>query len=87
MIFSASRSRKVSIVAIIQSLAQFEKTYGKEGAEIIVDNCQCTLFRAFAPNSKTSEAMSQDLGKQTCSQRNRDALKRQGWRQPSTAND
>ncbi len=39
MIFSASRSRKISIVAIIQSLAQFKKTYGKEGAEIIVDNC------------------------------------------------
>mgnify|MGYP002706798735 FL=1 len=65
MIFSASRSRKVSIVAIIQSLAQFEKTYGKEGAEIIVDNCQCTLFGAFAPNSKTAETMSQNLGKQT----------------------
>ena len=65
MIFSASRSRKVSIVAIIQSLVQFEKTYGKEGAEIIVDNCQCTLFGAFAPNSKTAEAMSQNLGKQT----------------------
>lgn len=65
MIFSASRSRKVSIVAIIQSLAQFEKTYDKEGAEIIVDNCQCTLFGAFAPNSKTAEAMSQNLGKQT----------------------
>ena len=65
MIFSASRSRKISIVAIIQSLAQFEKTYGKEGAEIIVDNCQCTLFGAFAPNSKTAEAMSQNLGKQT----------------------
>ncbi len=65
MMFSASRSRKVSIVAIIQSLAQFEKTYGKEGAEIIVDNCQCTLFGAFAPNSKTAEVMSQNLGKQT----------------------
>ncbi len=65
MMFSASRSRKISIVAIIQSLAQFEKTYGKEGAEIIVDNCQCTLFGAFAPNSKTAEAMSQNLGKQT----------------------
>ena len=65
MIFSASRSQKVSIVAIIQSLAQFEKTYGKEGAEIIVDSCQCTLFGAFAPNSKTAEAMSQNLGKQT----------------------
>lgn len=51
-------------MAIIQSLAQFEKTYGKEGAEIIVDNCQCTLFGAFAPNSKTAEAMSQNLGKQ-----------------------
>lgn len=65
MMFSASRSRKISIVAIIQSLAQFEKTYGKEGAEIIVDNCQCTLFGAFAPNSKTAEAMPQNLGKQT----------------------
>lgn len=30
MIFSASRSRKISIVAIIQSFAKFEKTYGKE---------------------------------------------------------
>ncbi len=65
MMFSASRSRKISIVAIIQSLAQFEKTYGKEGAEIIVDNCQCTLFGAFAPNSKTAEEMSRNLGKQT----------------------
>ncbi len=65
MIFSASRSRKISIVAIIQSLAQFEKTYGKEGCEIIVDNCQCTLFGSFAPNFKTAEEMSQNLGKQT----------------------
>ena len=65
MIFSASRSRKISIVAIIQSLAQFEKTYGKEGAEIIVDNCQCTLFGSFAPNYRTAEEMSKNLGKQT----------------------
>ena len=65
MIFSASRSRKISIVAIIQSLAQFEKTYGREGCEIIVDNCQCTLFGSFAPNSKTVEEMSRNLGKQT----------------------
>lgn len=40
MMFSASRSQRVSIVAIIQSFAQFEKNYGKEGAAIIVDNCQ-----------------------------------------------
>ena len=39
MIFSASRSRKVSIVAIIQSLAQFEKTYGKEGAAVCGNYC------------------------------------------------
>lgn len=44
MIFSTSRSQKVSIVVIIQSLAQFEKTYGKEGMEIIVDNCQLWLW-------------------------------------------
>lgn len=65
MIFSASRSRKISIVAIIQSLAQFEKTYGKEGAEIIVDNCQCTLFGSFAPNSHTADDMSKSMGSQT----------------------
>lgn len=65
MIFSASRSRRISIVAIIQSLAQFEKTYGREGAEIIVDNCQCTRFGSFAPNSKTAEEMSRSLGTQT----------------------
>lgn len=63
--FSAARSRKVSIVAIIQSLAQFEKTYGKEGAEIIADNCQLTVFGGFAPNSETAKRLSENLGNQT----------------------
>lgn len=40
MMFSASRSRRLQIVPIIQSFAQLEKNYGKEGAEIIVDNVQ-----------------------------------------------
>ncbi|MEA4912535.1 MAG: type IV secretory system conjugative DNA transfer family protein [Oscillospiraceae bacterium] len=65
MMFSASRSRKISIVAIIQSLAQFEKTYGREGAEIIADNCQLTIFGGFAPNSKTAETLSKNLGSYT----------------------
>jgi len=65
MMFSASRSRKISIVAIIQSLAQLEKNYGKEGAAIIIDNCQVTLFGGFAPNSSTAETMSNNLGDQT----------------------
>ena len=40
MMFSASRSRRMSIVAIIQSFAQLEKNYGREGSAIIIDNCQ-----------------------------------------------
>lgn len=65
MMFSASRSRGVSIVAIIQSLAQLEKNYGKEGAAIITDNCQDTLFGGFAPNSETAKVMSENLGYKT----------------------
>ena len=65
MMFSASRSRKVSIVAIIQSLAQLQKNYGKEGAEIIVDNTQNTIFGGFAPNSTTADTLSKALGEQT----------------------
>lgn len=65
MMFSASRSRNISIVAIIQSLAQLEKNYGKEGATIITDNCQDTLFGGFAPNSETAKVMSENLGYKT----------------------
>lgn len=64
-IFSAGRSRRLTIVPIIQSLAQLEKNYGKEGAEIIIDNCQLTLFGGFAPNSQTAEALSKALGSRT----------------------
>ena len=39
-LFSAGRSRKLTLVPIIQSLSQLEKNYGKEGAEILMDNCQ-----------------------------------------------
>ena len=41
-LFSAGRSRKLTLVPIIQSLAQLEKNYGREGAEIITDNCRAT---------------------------------------------
>lgn len=41
-LFSAGRSRGLTLVPIIQSLAQLEKNYGKEGAEIICDNCRAT---------------------------------------------
>ena len=35
---------------IIQSFAQLEKNYGKEGADVIIDNTQLTIFGGFAPN-------------------------------------
>ena len=62
MMFSASRSRRLQIVPIIQSFAQLEKNYGKEGAEIIVDNTQDTIFGGFAPNSSSAETLSKALG-------------------------
>ena len=65
MMFSASRSRRLQIVPIIQSFAQLEKNYGKEGAEIIVDNTQVTLFGGFAPNSSSAETLSKALGSRT----------------------
>lgn len=65
MMFSASRSRKVSIVPIIQSFAQLNKNYGTEGAEIITDNTQLTIFGGFAPNSKSAEVLSKAMGSRT----------------------
>ena len=64
-LFSAGRSRGLTLVPIIQSLAQLEKNYGKEGAEIICDNCQDTIFGGFSPQSKTAEALSAALGSRT----------------------
>ena len=64
-LFSAGRSRKLTLVPIIQCLAQLEKNYGKEGAEILTDNCQDTIFGGFAPNSQTAEVLSKALGSQT----------------------
>jgi len=63
--FSASRSRRLQIVPIIQSFSQLDKNYGKEGAEIIVDNTQLTIFGGFAPNSSSAEILSKALGSRT----------------------
>lgn len=65
LIFSASRSRRLSMIPIIQSFGQLQKNYGAEGAEIIVDNCQDTIFGGFAPNSQTAETLSKALGSRT----------------------
>lgn len=64
-LFSAGRSRRLTLVPIIQSIAQLEKNYGKEGAEILTDNCQDTIFGGFAPQSQTVEVLSKALGSRT----------------------
>ena len=65
MLFSTARSRGLTIVAIVQGLIQLDKNYGKEGAQIIRDNCQLTIFGGFAPGSETADTLSRDLGEQT----------------------
>lgn len=65
MMFSAGRSRGLSIVPMIQSFAQLNRNYGKEGAEIIIDNCQDVIFGGFAPNSSSAEILSKNLGNKT----------------------
>lgn len=65
MMFSASRSRRLQIVPIIQSFAQLEQNYGKEGADVIIDNTQLTIFGGFAPNSTSAEVLSKALGSRT----------------------
>ncbi len=64
-LFSAGRSRRLTLVPIIQSLAQLEKNYGREGSEIIQDNVQDTIFGGFAPNSQTADVLSKALGSYT----------------------
>ena len=65
VMYSASRSRKMSIVSIIQSYMQLQKNYGIEGKEIIKDNCQVTIAGGFAPISETADEISKSLGSRT----------------------
>ena len=65
MMFSAGRSRRISMVPIVQSFAQMERNYGKEGSSIIIDNCQDILFGGFAPASESADILSKALGNRT----------------------
>ena len=67
--FSASRSRGLMLVPIVQSITgqhKAEKLYGKEGAETIVDNCAVNIYgQAFASASQTAIELSKALGSRT----------------------
>ena len=64
-LFSAGRSRRLMMVPIIQSVDQLVKNYGKEGASILMDNCQDVICGGFAPNSEAAETFSKALGSRT----------------------
>ena len=65
MMFSAARSRRLSIVAVVQSYQQLEKNYNREGAAIICDNTQLTIAGGFAPGSESAERISKSMGSRT----------------------
>jgi len=63
--FTAGRSRNIIFFPMIQSMAQLDKNYGREGAKIIVDSCQNALFGGLAPLSGSGEDLSRMMGTQT----------------------
>lgn len=62
---STVRSRNISCSVIIQSFAQLEKRY-REGAEIVKDNCDTTVFLG-GKAVKTNKEISEMIGKETVS--------------------
>lgn len=62
---STVRSRNISCSVVIQSFAQLEKRY-REGAEIVKDNCDSTLFLG-GKAVKTNKEISEMIGKETVS--------------------
>ena len=64
-LFSAGRSRLLTLVPLIQSMDQLVKNYGKEGASILMDNCQDVICGGFAPNSEAADTFSKALGSRT----------------------
>lgn len=63
--FSASRSRNIILFPMLQSLAQLDRNYTHDGAEIILDSCQNAMFGGQAPLSKRADELSKALGTQT----------------------
>ena len=64
-IFTASRSRNMSIVGILQGTSQLKERYGEETAETIFNSCHDTIAGAFGPLSQDAEFLSKQLGSRT----------------------
>ena len=63
--FTAGRSRNILFFPMLQSVAQFDKKYGHDGTNIILESCQNALFGGQAPLSKSADDFSKMLGSQT----------------------
>ena len=64
-IFTASRSRNMSIVGILQGTSQLKERYGEETAETMFNSCHDTIAGAFGPLSQDAEFISKQLGSRT----------------------
>lgn len=62
-IVSVARSRGMRFQIFIQSLSQLDNVYGKEVAQIILDNCGLVYLKT--NTQETAEAISKRLGKKT----------------------
>ena len=62
-IVSVARSRGMHFHFFIQSFSQLDNVYGKEVAQIILDNCGLTYLKT--NTQETAEAISKRLGKKT----------------------
>lgn len=60
------RSKGIRHNIILQSYSQYDDIYGKEKAQIIMDNLSYTIYMR-SPNSETNKKISNDLGDYTCS--------------------
>ena len=61
-VISACRSRKIWFFLIVQSYAQLYRVYGKQTADIIIDNLNMHLFYGSC-NYETKEAFSKECGR------------------------
>ncbi len=58
------RGRDISVVLGLQSFSQLSKIYGRDAAQVIVDNCATKIFLAGA-DIETAEMVSKSLGERT----------------------
>jgi type IV secretion system protein VirD4 len=65
------RGRDISVVLGLQSFSQLSKVYGRDAAQVIIDNCSTKIFLAGTDND-TAEMVSKSLGERTITETGED---------------